>query len=201
MRSSICAQSCASVPPDPDWMSMKQLFGSSGLENMRRNSRSETIFSAPATSASIAASVAASFSSRAREKSSTASRSLPLRSVRMPTRLSSCFFSRPRSWARLESDQTSGFCSSLLTSARRACLASKSKIPPQLGGPLVEAGERGGQLVDAFGFHGCREKYANYRDLANARRGETLVDLVLEEAGWRRRGHELPVNLLGDAAV
>ena len=32
------AQSCASVPPAPAWMSMKQLFGSSGLENMRRNS-------------------------------------------------------------------------------------------------------------------------------------------------------------------
>ena len=39
MRISIEAQSCASVPPAPAWMSMKQLFGSSGLENMRRNSQ------------------------------------------------------------------------------------------------------------------------------------------------------------------
>ena len=45
MRSSIAAQSCASVPPEPAWMSMKQLFGSSGLENMRRNSIAAMSFS------------------------------------------------------------------------------------------------------------------------------------------------------------
>src|SRR5262245_3753224 len=198
MRSSICAQSWASVPPDPAWMSMKQLLGSSGSENIRRNSRSATIFSAPATSASIAARVAASSSARASANSSAASRSLPFRSVRTPTRLSSCFFSRPSSWARFPSDQTSGFSSSLLTSARRACLPSKSKIPPQLRRPLVEARERGGQLVDAFGFHG-RALYGS--GLADAGRGKALVDLVLEEARRRRRGHELPVHLGRDAAV
>ena len=42
MRSSIEAQSCASVPPAPAWISMKQLFGSSGLLNIRRNSSSAT---------------------------------------------------------------------------------------------------------------------------------------------------------------
>ena len=46
MRSSIAAQSCASVPPEPDWMSTKQLFGSSALENMRRNSMLAMSFSA-----------------------------------------------------------------------------------------------------------------------------------------------------------
>src|SRR5690349_21113941 len=177
-------------------MSMKQLLGSSGSENIRRNSRSATIFSAAATSASIARSVAASFSARASAKSSAASRSFPFSSVRTPTRLSSCFFSRPRSCARLESDQTSGFSSSLATSARRACFPSKSKIPPQLGRSLVESGERGGQLIDAFGFHRLEEKYADYRGLAYASRGKALVYLVLEEARRRRRRHELPVDLL-----
>jgi hypothetical protein len=41
-RSSMLAQSQASVPPAPAWMSMKQLLGSAGLLNMRRNSRSAT---------------------------------------------------------------------------------------------------------------------------------------------------------------
>src|SRR2546425_9024105 len=45
MRSSIAAQSCASVPPEPAWMSTKQLLGSSGLENMRRNSSAATSLS------------------------------------------------------------------------------------------------------------------------------------------------------------
>ncbi len=43
MRSSIAAQSCASVPPLPAWMSIKQAFGSIGLWNIRRNSRSSTV--------------------------------------------------------------------------------------------------------------------------------------------------------------
>jgi hypothetical protein len=35
-RRSMLAQSQASVPPAPAWMSMKQLLGSAGLANMRR---------------------------------------------------------------------------------------------------------------------------------------------------------------------
>ena len=50
MRSSIAAQSCASVPPDPAWMSMKHDAGSIGLLNIRRNSMSPTRFSIAATS-------------------------------------------------------------------------------------------------------------------------------------------------------
>ena len=53
-RSSIAAQSHASVPPAPAWMSMKQLLGSGGLSNMRRNSSSATVASSLAASASIA---------------------------------------------------------------------------------------------------------------------------------------------------
>jgi hypothetical protein len=42
-RSSMLAQSQASVPPAPAWMSMKQFSGSAGLLNMRRNSSCSTI--------------------------------------------------------------------------------------------------------------------------------------------------------------
>ena len=55
MRSSIDAQSCASVPPEPDWMSRKQLFGSIGCENMRRNSIAATRFSMSCMSAAVLA--------------------------------------------------------------------------------------------------------------------------------------------------
>jgi hypothetical protein len=62
-RSSIAAQSHASVPPAPAWMSMKQLLGSSGLSNMRRNSSSAIELSSLAASLSIAASPSKSDSS------------------------------------------------------------------------------------------------------------------------------------------
>jgi len=32
-------------------------------------------------------------------------------------------------------------------------LASTSKIPPQIREPRLEVGERGGDLVQSFGFH------------------------------------------------
>src|SRR5712692_1666236 len=218
MRSSICAQSCASVPPEPDWMSMKQLLGSSGSENMRRNSRSATVFPACATSVSIAASVASSFSERASWNSSRASRSWPSRPASTRTMFSSCFFSRPSSWARLGSDQMSGFSSSLATAARRACLPSKSKIPPQLLRPRIQAGERRGDLIDAFGFHdGFGRETRIIGEVSNKgvmppcispayallqrRRGKALVDLVLEEARRRGRRHELAVHFGRDAPV
>src|SRR6266404_3608184 len=64
MRSSIAAQSCASVPPEPAWMSTKQLLGSSGLENMRRNSSAATSVSRRDASRPISSSVASSASAR-----------------------------------------------------------------------------------------------------------------------------------------
>ena len=70
MRSSICVQSWASVPPWPALMSMKQLLGSSGSLNMRRNSRSATSFSVPWTSAATERSVSSSPSALASVKSS-----------------------------------------------------------------------------------------------------------------------------------
>src|SRR5262245_54598560 len=41
----------------------------------------------------------------------------------------------------------------------------------------------------------------NYMDLADSSRGKALVDLVLEEAGRRGRGHELAVHLRRHASI
>lgn len=46
-----------------------------------------------------------------------------------------------------------GSSSSLLTSVRRACLTSKSKIPPELADAGAQVGEQGFEGVEAFGFH------------------------------------------------
>jgi hypothetical protein len=52
-RSSMLAQSQASVPPAPAWMSMKQLLGSAGLLNMRRNSSFSTVARKASTSSAM----------------------------------------------------------------------------------------------------------------------------------------------------
>ncbi len=153
MRSSIAAQSCASVPPEPAWMSTKQLFGSSGLENMRRNSSPATCFSSSATSAATPATVASSLSARAISNNSRASRSPEAIEASPLTVESRDFFSLPSCCARCWLLHTAASPSSVSTSLRRLRLPSKSKIPPQLLGPLVQVGEREVDLVEAFGVH------------------------------------------------
>ncbi len=71
----------------------------------------------------------------------------------MTTTPSSCFFSRPSSWAFLGSFQTCGSSSEATTVLRRSDLASKSKIPPEGCGAGGEVGQLGADLVDAFCFH------------------------------------------------
>jgi hypothetical protein len=66
---------------------------------------------------------------------------------------SSAFFSLPSSCARFWSFQTAGSASACSTALRRFCLPSRSKIPPQLGGPGGEVLELSVDLVEAFGFH------------------------------------------------
>jgi hypothetical protein len=53
-RSSMLAQSQASVPPAPAWMSMKALSGSAGLLNIRRNSSCLMSCSSEAASSAMA---------------------------------------------------------------------------------------------------------------------------------------------------
>src|SRR6185369_10229096 len=154
MRISIDAQSCASVPPLPAWMSMKQLAGSSGLLNMRRNSRLPTVLPSRATSLSTARIVASSPSLRARSNNSLLSASPDSSSEMVPTMPSRSFFSLPSACARSGESQILGSSSSRETTASRSDFTSKSKIPPQLGGALREVGERVGDDVDFVGFHG-----------------------------------------------
>jgi hypothetical protein len=66
---------------------------------------------------------------------------------------SSCFFSRPSSWAFFGSFQTAGSSSEAVTVLRRSDLASKSKIPPEFGGAGLQVGQLGADLVDVFCVH------------------------------------------------
>src|SRR5882724_988638 len=186
MRSSIEAQSCASVPPEPAWMSTKQLFASSGLENMRRNSSVATSLASLSTSEEIPDSVASSFSAFASWKSSAASASPLSTRPSVATTASSAFFSLPSSCARCGFSHSLGSSSSRFSASRRLVFASKSKIPPQLHRPGLQVGEARGHLVQSFGFHG-RLFYGLGRVF--------LGDLVVEEAGRVRRRHEAAVDL------
>jgi hypothetical protein len=71
----------------------------------------------------------------------------------MTTTPSSCFFSRPSSWAFFGSFQTCGSSSEATTVLSRSDLASKSKIPPECCGAGGEVGQLAADLVDAFCFH------------------------------------------------
>src|SRR6185295_2108381 len=86
-------------------------------------------------------------------KSSCASR----RSVSSPesaeTTPSRILRSRPSSCARLGSFQSAGSSSLAATSARRRCLSSKSKIPPQFDAAGFDIGQTLSRGVDALGFH------------------------------------------------
>src|SRR5438445_11880110 len=162
MRSSIAAQSCASVPPEPDWMSMKQLFGSSGAENRRRNSGSPTSFSSLATSSAMPERVASSFSARAISKRPRESRNDEAIAASPVTVVSRDFFSLPRSCARLGPLQTLGSVRSVSTSVRRFCLPSQSKIPPQLRRPLAQVRERRRDLIASFDLHLASSRNTHY---------------------------------------
>ena len=77
-----------------------------------------------------------------------------------PTRLSvsttasSAFFSLPMFLRPLLVFPELGVFLLAVQRRRRFSFASKSKIPPQLGRLRLQSGERRGDLVDAFGFHG-----------------------------------------------
>jgi hypothetical protein len=135
-------------------MSMKQLAGSSGLLNMRRNSRLPTILERRAMSSLTARIVASSLSPRASSNNSLLSASPVSSSVIVPTMPSSSFFSLPSACARSGESQIFGSSSSRETTASRSDFTSKSKIPPQLGGALRKVRERVGNDVDLVRFHG-----------------------------------------------
>src|SRR5205085_4150653 len=110
--------------------------------------------SSASTSSATATSIASSDSLRASSNSSPLSLSRVSRPLNVPTTDSSCLRSLPSSWARFGSPQTPGSSRARATALSRCALASKSKIPPQIGSALLQSGKGTGDLVDAFGFHG-----------------------------------------------
>src|SRR5580700_2016609 len=150
IRSSICAQSCASVPPAPAWMSRKALCESISPRNMRLNSSLRTPASSVLASRSISRAADSSFSLSASSSSSVASLTTLLTRSISSSSLTRRERSRPSSWARSCELQTAGSSSSRLTSSRRSFLRSYSKKPPQGDGAFLEIFERTFELAD---FH------------------------------------------------
>ena len=131
IRSSISAQSCASVPPDPAWISTKALQASISPENIRRNSRPTTSVSRSFKSSIILFILSSSSSSTDISSSSSASFK-PLSSSSMVTTI---FSSRERSCPSFCAfsglSHMPGCSSSRLTSSNSSLRRSKSKIPPK----------------------------------------------------------------------
>ncbi|MCY1373991.1 hypothetical protein D9M69_612990 [compost metagenome] len=118
------AQSQASVPPAPAWMSTKAFSGSAGLLNIRRNSSCLMSASSVAASSAMACRPSRSPSSFDISKSSVLSDSPLVSRSSVTTTSSSDFFSLPSSWAFLGLFQTFGSSSDALTVLSRSALAS-----------------------------------------------------------------------------
>src|SRR5882672_8205247 len=131
MRRSICAQSWASVPPAPAWISTKALCESISPGNIRANSSFWMVASSGPRSFSTAASVPASPSSSASSASAAASLRPPVRRSSVSTVCSSRARSRPNSCALSGFVQIAGSSSSRRTSSSRSFLLSYSKVPPE----------------------------------------------------------------------
>src|SRR5579864_2032371 len=150
MRSSICAQSWASVPPAPAWMSRNALCASISPRNMRRSSRRRTCSSNCWASPSISRAAVSSPSLTASSSSSPAS---PMPAVARSISATSALKrarSRPSSWARAGFDHTAGSSSSRATSSSRSCLRSYSKKPPERAHAIGKILELASELID---FH------------------------------------------------
>ena len=116
------AQSWASVPPEPDWISKKAALGSISPENIRLNSNFSRLKVSESSSTCTSSRVSSSFSSTARSNSSLAS-TRPVSMLSMVfTTPSSIERSLPSACARSASFHTSGCSNSRSTSSKRSCL-------------------------------------------------------------------------------
>src|SRR3977135_3376664 len=209
IRSSICAQSCASVPPAPAWMSRNALCESISPRNMRFSSRCRTSASRRCASRSMSRAALSSPSARASSRSSAAS-PMPLvaRSISPPS-LARRARSRPSSCARAGFDQTAGSSSSRATSSSRSRLRSYSKKPPQRRNTFTQILEVALELID---FHtrpgpaprgpwrACTKvRHANTaaRSLASGR--QHVIDEQLQAPFALVLVHFQPVHELGQA--
>src|SRR6187399_1024614 len=168
MRSSICAQSCASVPPAPAWISRNALCESISPRNMRLNSSLRTSVSSLAASRSISVAMPSSFSLSARSSSSEALATAPMALSMSASSVVRRARSLPSSWAISGLFQIAGSSSSRLTSSSRSFFWSYSKKPPQGRHTFLEIFELTLQHVD---FH----------------RGRTLPEGALHEYRQRVR--------------
>ena len=151
MRSSICAQSCASVPPAPAWMSRKALCESiSPREHALELEVTHLALQALRVALDVARRRFVVFRFGQLEQLRGVRHPLVVRSI-SPTSALRRARSRPSSCARAGLDHTAGSSSSRATSSSRSCLRSYSKKPPERGETLAEIFELTLELID---FHG-----------------------------------------------
>ncbi len=124
IRNSISAQSCASVPPDPPWISTYALLGSISPENIRRNSSSCTCWLSLSTSSTINEIVSSSPSAIESWNSSSISSNADVNLSNVSTVSLSLTLSLPKDCARSGSSQILGFSKARFTWANCRALSS-----------------------------------------------------------------------------
>ena len=140
IRSSICAQSCDSVPPAPGWIDTIAAFVSWDPESMIFISNSSRSFRRPATPSAISASRLPSVASSASSRSTVRSSALAASSFTRVTSRDSSVRSRMTSCARRLSSQKDGCAISVSSAVSRCSLTGTSKMPPELGQATRELG-------------------------------------------------------------
>ena len=153
MRSSIAAQSCASVPPLPAWISTKHGFG---IHRIVEHPAELHVVDDAFELGDVAFE-----RNQRRVVALRAGHFEQFGAVREPgaevsQRVDDAFellLLAPSSCARFWSSQTLGSSRSPATAFSRSALASKSKIPPQVGSALLQTSQEIGEKVDSFGFH------------------------------------------------
>ena len=155
-RSSIAAQSQASVPPAPAWMSMKQLLRVGRVvEHAAEFELLDRPRSSLAASASIGDRPASSPSAFDISNSSVLSDRFDGQVVDASRpRSSSCFFSRPSSWARFGSFQTVRVLQRGVDFVQPQRFAIVVKDTPVAVGAVAQIGKLRADRVDVFGVHG-----------------------------------------------
>ena len=150
MRWSISAQSCASVPPAPAWISKKQSLPSASPLKRLSIWRRRASFCNAIRLSSASRTRPSSFSSSARASKSTASLKRDSKASNLPSDAAKVSRLRIISWALAGSFQRSGSSAFVFRSTRRACETSQSKMPPQQGKTL----SGGINTLNHFCFHG-----------------------------------------------
>ena len=184
MRSSISAQSCASVPPAPALTSRKAslrvgLARQQALELAPLRLLGQPRAGRPVASASMASSPSASASSI----SSSASASVGLQlAARLDLRAASWLRSRMSVCAAAASSQSFGSSARAFSSSRRAAAASQSKMPPQQRDRLLD------RLVRRHRIRRTSVVSGQVRSAASGRGSVQPAHAAVDPAGTARGG-------------